>query len=351
MSSPWIRFTIALIAAIMALSARPALAATAAEQSEALIRQGVQLRAQDKTAEALEIFEKAYRIAPSPRAAGQLGLCELELGKYVAAERHLTEALAIPEHPWIAKNKATLKRQLDTAAANIGELSLAVSPAQAEVSLGGKPVERAALSAPIRLAKGSVDLEIREAGYQPVSETITILGGKREQRTFVLVPEAPVPVAAEPTSQAPLAGAIEAGTTQPAGPASGTAGRARIAAWVTGGVAVAALVLGTAEAFNAASKRDAFNDHTGTMNGVAFEDCGTAALNPACKSIKDAHDQALTLSIVGFAAAGALAATSAVLFTLSSSGHPGNLEDSGPARALTCVPDLGARGFGCVLRF
>ena len=59
---------------------------------------------------------------------GQLGLCELELGSYAEAELYLSEALATPNHPWIAKNRTTLKRQLDAARANVGELSLTVSP-------------------------------------------------------------------------------------------------------------------------------------------------------------------------------------------------------------------------------
>ncbi len=75
------------------------------------------------------------------------------------------------------------------------------------------------------------------------------------------------------------------------------------------------------EAFNAAGKSDAFNAHTGVIDGVMFHDCGTANLSPACKGLKDDYDQALTLSIVGFAAAGALAATSSVLFLLSPSGE------------------------------
>ena len=104
-------------------------------------------------------------------------------------------------------------------------------------------------------------------------------------------------------------------------------------------MAIGALAFGTAEAFNAASKRDAFNNHTGTMGGVAFQDCGTANLSPGCKPLKDAYDQALTLSVVGFAAAGALAATSAVLFVLSSPEHQGGNEVGEP-------PDLGVCSAG-----
>ncbi|HVY40550.1 MAG TPA: hypothetical protein VHM31_21580 [Polyangia bacterium] len=346
----------AVLAAVTMFQPVPARAATDAEQSEALIREGVRLRGQDQTARALPLFQKAYEISRTPRSAGQLGLCEMELGSYVDAERHLGEALASPEHPWIAKNKPVLKRQLEAARASIGELVLTVSPAGADVLLNGKPVDAALLTGPIRVDKGQVVVEVRAAGFETARDTLTITPGKRERRTFALVPAPPPRVAATPadTGMSPAGTTAGGGTSaEPdrAGARSNAAGGERLAAWITGGVAVAALAFGTAEAFNAASKRDDFNNHTGTMGGVAYQDCGTAKLSDACKPLKDAYDQAHTLSIVGFAAAGALAVTSAVLFVLSSPDHERGGEVAGSSRAFACVPDVGVRGVGCALRF
>ncbi|HEY7374712.1 MAG TPA: hypothetical protein VIF57_21285, partial [Polyangia bacterium] len=276
------------------------------------------------------------------------GLCELELGYFAATERYLTEALAAPDHPWVARNKTALKKSLETARASVGELALVLSPPSAEVSLNHKPVDRASLAAPIRLDKGPVDVEVRAPGYETARDTVIIVGGKREQRTYTLAREAVAEVVAPPPPPDPgPAATLGAGATAPAG----SHDRARIAAWATGGAAVAALVFGTAEAFNTAGKRDAFNDHTTVIGGVAYHDCGTAKLSPACKALKDDRDQALTLTVVGFVVTGVLAAASSVLFVLSSSGHAGAGEHDGGARALTCVPDLAARGFGCSLRF
>jgi hypothetical protein len=351
-------FAAAVLAVLPILVAAPARAATDAEQAEALIREGVRLRAHDATPRALPLFEKAYQISRTPRTAAQLGLCELELHDYVAAERHLSEALAAPEHPWIAKNKAALKGPLDTARASVGELALVVSPAGADVSLNGQPVDRALLGAPIRLDKGPVDLEVRAPGYAPARDTITIVGGKREQRTYALVRTAPSPGASEIrpgavvslAPPAPDSGAAALLDTAPSPAPAGSHDKRRTAAWITGGAAVGALVIGTAEAFNASSKSDAFNAHTSIIGGVAYHDCGTANLFTACKSLKDDYDRTLALSIVGFVAAGALAATSSVLFVLSSPGHAGAEHDGG-ARAFVCVPDPVGRGLGCSLRF
>jgi len=336
----------ASVAAILALAALSAAAraATEADQAEALIREGVQLRAHDKAAAALPVFEKAYQISRTPRTAAQLGLCELELGAFVAAERHLNEALAGPEHPWVKKNKATLKKSVETARASIGELALIVSPPGAEVLVNHKPVEGAQPGAPLRLDKGLVDLEVRAPGYEPAHDTITVVGGKTEQRTITLVPEAKPALAL--TAPPPATDAAALGTVPPPAREHRTQW---IAAWITGGAAAGALVFGTVEALAANSKSNAFNGHTGVMNGVVYQDCGTAQLTPACKSLKDDYGQALTLSIVGFAAAGALAATSSVLFVRSWPGH--GAERDGTARALACVPDPVARGLGCSVRF
>jgi hypothetical protein len=352
MRTKWTLGVAAMITGLAALSARPAAAETNAEHAEALIHQGVELRAHDQTARALPLFEKAYQISRTPRTAAQLGLCELELARYVDAQRHLLEALASPDHPWIAKNRATLVRQLDAAAANIGELALTVSPAEADILLNGKPIDRSLAGPSIRLPKGPVDVEVRAAGYQPAHETITIRGGQREQRTITLPPEPARQVALATSLEAPTPeSSAEVNLTTAPPPAGQWARTERIAAWITGGAALGALALGTAEAFNAASKRDAFNGHTSVEGGVVVQDCGTAALDAACKPLKDSYGTALTLSIVGFASAAALAATSTVLFRFSSSGNAGNSESSGVPGAFACVPELGVRGFGCVLRF
>jgi hypothetical protein len=339
---------------VLAFSAAPARAATDAEQAEALIRQGVKLRASDSAALALPLFEQAYQVSRSPRTAAQLGLCELELGYWVAADRYLTEALAAPDHPWVAKNKGTLKKSLETARANVGELALVLSPANAEVFLNHKALDRALLGAPLRLDKGLVDLEVRAPGYEAARETVIVTGGKREERTYTLVRAAVAPaVPALAGGGSPSPDANAGVTLTAAAPASDVEHKnLRLAAWITGGAAVGALLVGTVEAFSAASRRDAFNDHTSMAGGTTYHDCGTRDLSAPCQTLKDDYDHAFTLSIVSFVAAGVLAGASSVLFVLSPAGGlgPAGERDVG-ARALTCVPDPVSRGVGCSLRF
>ena len=140
-------------------------AATPAAEAENLIRDGVALRRQKHDEQALPLFQKAYDLIRNPRTAGQLGLCELGVGYSIDAEQHLKEALASSEHPWVAKNKASLDEALKRARQNIGEVAVTGAPVGAEVYVNGHSVGRLPLRDPIRLVRGVADIELRAPGY------------------------------------------------------------------------------------------------------------------------------------------------------------------------------------------
>src|SRR6185295_13979713 len=216
----------ALLVLGVALPARPARAGDSAE-AEALIRQGVELRAQKKDERALPLFEKAYQVSRSPRTAGQLGLVEMALGYFVDAEKYLGEAIASPDHPWVAKNLATLKAQLAAAKGQIGELFIVGEPNGAEVWVNGKQVGKLPLSAPIRLDKGRVDVQVRAAGYATSSDTVVMVGGKREDRSYRLAREAVAAPVAPPPPTTTMPAPVETkppGTSVALAPAGAPAG-------------------------------------------------------------------------------------------------------------------------------
>ncbi|HXU06287.1 MAG TPA: PEGA domain-containing protein [Polyangia bacterium] len=383
----------ALLTCGIGLPVRPAHAGDSAE-AESLIRQGVELRAQKKDERALPLFEKAYQVSRSPRTAGQLGLVEMALGYFVDAEKYLGEAVASPDHPWVAKNLATLKAQLATAKGQIGELFIIGEPNGAEVLVNGKSVGKLPLSGPVRLDKGRVDVQVRAAGYVSSSDTVTMVGGKREDRSYRLKREAvavapppvvappPAPVAPPPPAPSmpkpaetkPAAPTVAIATpppapepaaapaaTQPAAsitathaPAASDHANLRPVAWGVGIGAGAALLFGAVEGVLAIKKRNEFNNHLGPDPSDPFNpdakitDCNTAAPTPACKAIEDAWSRDRTLSIVGLVAGGVLAGGAAVLWVMSSpKDHAGSVGST----ALACVPDIGSRGVACRLQF
>jgi PEGA domain-containing protein len=385
-SDPRPRFVhIAGVVSLVALVAatRPARAGESGE-AEALIRQGVELRSQKKDERALPLFEKAYQLSRSPRTAGQLGLVEMALGYFVDAEKYLSEAVASPDHPWVAKNLPTLKAQLATAKTQIGELFIVGEPAGAEVWVNGKQVGKLPLAAAIRLDKGRADVQVRAPGYVSSSDSVVMVGGKREDRSYRLqreavavVPPPPVatpkpvapPPAAQPAKETPkpietkpspsVAVATPPPAASPASPSpspsasitatpapanqGGEPGSLRPYAWGVGIAAGVGLVLGAVEGIVAIKKKNEFNDHM--TNGIY--DCNTTTLTSDCEGIMKSHDSARTLSIVGFVAGGVLGAGAAVLWILSSPKEKG----SGSSTAFACAPDVGTRGVACRLQF
>ena len=187
----------------------------------------------------------------------------------------------------------------------------------------------------------------------------TIAGGKQEQRS--LRAARPTPALARRAAATPRAARRRRrpsprrhGRTGPGavGDAHGVAA-ARTASWstrrplfwVTAGAAVAALAFGTIEAFNAAGKRDAFNNHTSNVGGVHVPGLRhRPACRPPASRSRTAYDRAFTLSVVGFVAAGALAAGASALLLLSSSESRRRVGAAASARAFGCVPDPVARG-------
>src|SRR5262245_16478811 len=102
-------FSVAL--AISATTVHPAFAAPAAgpeAEAERLIANGLELRRAEKPVEALELFQRAHGLAPTPRTLGQMGLVEAALERWADAEVHLLEALATPDDAWVRKNRSFL---------------------------------------------------------------------------------------------------------------------------------------------------------------------------------------------------------------------------------------------------
>ena len=303
----------------------------------------------------------------------------MALGYFVDAEKYLSEAVASPDHPWVAKNLATLKAQLATAKTQIGELYIVGEPAGAEVLVNGKPVGRLPLSSPIRLDKGRADVQVRAPGYVASSDSVVMVGGKREDRSYRLQREAvavapppppppvaqpakemPKPVEAKPAAPsvamatpapAPAAGSptrISRRRQSPRRPRTAAAATIRICVRLLGAWASPASLAWCSARSKASSRSTSATSSTITRTRPPeIPDCNTTAPTPACQGIQDSHASARTLSIIGFVAGGALTAGAAVLWVLSSPKE----RASGSSTAIACTPDFGTRGVACRMQF
>jgi len=372
------RRTVAVAAAVVAFTGallggvRGARAQSPADEAEALIRQGTELRHNGEDARALPYFEGAYHLSRNPRTAAQLGLVKMALGYCVDAEGLLDEALAVPEHPWIARNRAILEQTRANARKSVGEVTVAGSPAGAQVLVNGRPAGTMPLAAPLRLDRGPAELQVRAPGYVPASRALTIAAGSRETVSITLSPVAApgAPPISSPATAPPVpavaAGPPAAMLASPAGPPDRAAGNEPPAveasrplkplAFIAGGLATASVVFAIVETVTAAHRSDDFNNHTGPAPTAGdptrrAPDCQTAQLSDDCRAVRDAWQRARTLAIVGYVGAGVLAGTSAALFALAH--HDARADSSSPGTAprLACAPTLPSPGLSCALRF
>lgn len=367
-------------ASLLSIHVPAAWAQSPADEAEALVRQGTELRYQNQDAKALPYFEGAYHLSRNPRTAAQLGLVKMALGYCLDAERLLDEALAVPDHPWIARNRATLEQTRDNARKNIGEILVTGSPDGAEIVVNGRPAGMLPQAVPLRLDRGPVEIQLRARGYQSATRTLTIKGGAREKLSIALAPGAargdavvtpaapgPAVVAAPPAATtAPLATPVAILPAEPlattvaprAAPAPDEPARSvlRPLAWTAAGVAAASLVFAVVESVTASNRSDDFNGHTSpapTAGDPAHRaaDCQTAQLSSACASLRDSWQRARTFAIAGYVGAGLFAGTSAALFLLLHRQDTPTPVASVAGARLACAPALPSAGVTCRLAF
>lgn len=331
---------IAALPAPFALRSSPAQAASPAPEAEVAIRRGIELRRRGDDAAALAEFQRADGLAPSSRTQAQIGFAEQALGRWRDAEEHLVRALADGGDVWIRKNRPTLERSRAAVGAHLGSLEVLGGPAGAELRVDGHVLGRLPLARPLRVAAGTVGVEVRADGYLPTARSVTIAAGELTRETVSLqkIEGSPVPFAAF-APRLPSAPSVPAVAPAPPSLLSSGAlarvgdGRAgdgdrdgggggawrRPAAWVslggavlfTGGL-VAALVARRHYAQVVAAR---LGDGRCTQSADLFR-------GPAARDCADAAGQragAQTLGVIGGGVAAALAVAAVVLFATAPS--------------------------------
>jgi hypothetical protein len=172
--------------------------------ADAMIAKGLELRREGKGLDALEMFEKANAIAPSPRSSGQLGLAESAVEHWSDAEAHLTVALANPEDPWVRKNHGALDQALTLVGTHIGQIALEGAPGAAVV-ISGKSAGTLPLAKSIRVNAGPAIVTATAAGFKLFEMSVPVEAGKETQLKIILEPIqlSPAPAAVAATTPAP----------------------------------------------------------------------------------------------------------------------------------------------------
>ncbi|SRR6266540_195171 len=342
---------VATVALRTVWGAAPAFAEDKQGEAEKLIRRGVELRrAHDDDAAARE-FQKAYDLAPTPRAAGQLGLAKQALGLWEEAERFLGEALRAPNDAWVGKNKAVLDESMDRIQEHLGRVEVIGDPDGAEVTVNGRRVGKLPLGQAVRVAAGDVDVNVSAPGYSPAQRTVSLSAGQYQRVVIHLAKvesataSSPASVAPSPPSSPSLSPSPSPSTSLVADEsASGPSGTRVALKWTAAGLAAAGVVTGIVGVVMHSHGVSEFDsrcrdDHG---QGVVFPE-GTADTN--CQSQLESNQRDQKIFIVGFVAGGAFAVTWLAL--LLTEPTPGTRTVRETARRPLCAPTLGTVGLSC----
>lgn len=287
----------------------PAAASDASSKADALIREGVQLRRQKRDAEALERFERAHRLTPSPRALAQIGLAELAISRFDVAEAHLREALDRPD-AWVLHNRATLERSLNAAGAHLGSLTVSSNVEDAELWLNGQRTGALPLG-PQRVLAGNVRVELRRGSGERAERALAVAAGAAHHvhMDFVRAQNRPRKARASAGVSAERAGELA--------PAPAASSTTRTVAWIL--LATGAVFLGEAVVAHVLREKYAerYNDDSECLYGDLSrkERCGDAL-----GKVKTAQ----TLAIAGYIGAGLAFGSAGVLFATSGPGEAVN---------------------------
>jgi hypothetical protein len=339
---------------VMLAPSRPARAAEPADV-ENLIRQGVELRQKGRDSAALPLFQRAYDLDRTPRTAAQLGLVEANMGYWLASERHLSEALASPRHPWVYKMRPQLEETLKQVRASIGEIEVVGTPSGAEVLVNGRVEGVLPLAQAIRANEGMAQVAIRAPGFEDKQTTVQVVGGKRERINVALVAGpaglsmagaregSPSRARAEGSAAASKSerGRVQLGARSHADapatdePSSSAPTWVRPTAWVAASLAAVAVGVGVYGLVALKQKQDEFNNRPSPTKTLECNQDSPNKGSQGCKNIFNQGVAAQNLAISALGAAAVLGGAALVGFLWSADHTPSDVAlASGPMASI-----------------
>ena len=172
-----------LVGVVVLMFAGPAMGQTPKEKAVALTKAGVVLLEEGKLDQALELFEKAYRLDPAPVLLGHIGKVYDKKGDLPKAREYYERWVALESDPErLAKARARLADVLDRMP---GTLVVIVSPEGAAVTVDGK----AALAGkPVLLKRGTYDVVVVLKGHATLRRQVEVRPGEEAQVSVTLTP-------------------------------------------------------------------------------------------------------------------------------------------------------------------
>ncbi|WP_437734957.1 PEGA domain-containing protein [Sorangium sp. So ce1335] len=299
-------------------------------------------------------LESAWELNPTFDVAYNLGNTEYKLQKHREAAQYLSFALRHwPLLKGVAKLKPNAEKWLAESRAQVGALKVSVTVAGAEVLVDGKSVGRAPLEGEVFVDPGEHRAEARHLDYEPVSQTVSVAKGGTAEVKLAISPvrsEAQASgVKTEGGGSATGAGVVGPVAGQPAVPVEPPPPpekRSWVPVIALGAASAVGLGVGigmTVMSRNARSDAEGYREQIRQANGRCIEP--PSELIDTCRDVENEAGRAArfgTVSVVGYAASGVLAAA-AVTYAL----WP---RRSGPAtHGVRVLPQTNVGGGGVVV--
>jgi hypothetical protein len=217
-----VSFTIGLLAPAPALLAAPAKKAPpqkaaktppkTPQQREAdrHFKSGVGLFKQQKYAEALAEFERAYEIAPHPLVLYNIAGCHRQLSHYAEAVAYYRRFLTEGKDVVPADRLAGAQTELDAILALVARVSVTITPSLdgATLSVDGVPIEHPEM--PLILPPGEHRLTAKVPGRPETERTVRVASGDDLPLQLVIASPTPTPPPpVQPATEPPEGGPTE----------------------------------------------------------------------------------------------------------------------------------------------
>lgn len=160
----------------------------AARKAEKLIDEALELRRRGNDAAALDKLLRALKLNPTPRAKAQVAMAEQALGRWVEAEKHMLQALATPQDPWIRKRLSILQSALETVRQRLGLLQIAGVPDGATIYIADDKVGTAPLKKSIRVVAGEVSVRVEAPGHRTFVGVAKVEPGLLTRHVVTMIP-------------------------------------------------------------------------------------------------------------------------------------------------------------------
>ena len=174
--------TAALLVTVPAFAQGPAAAPAASSQANVnaevkrLFEEGQLAAGFAQWEKARTAFGKAFALKPLPQIALNLGRAEVKVGEALSGAEHLQFFLreeTNPDPAEVAAAQALIKQ----AKPKIVMVTMKVEPADAEVLVDGRLIEKKLLPGPIFLPPGTHSFEAKKDGFQGASQSLELSAG------------------------------------------------------------------------------------------------------------------------------------------------------------------------------